>query len=73
MVTQAAWKIVERLRDEQQFGIAHQIVDSTLKMTEQDQNRFSLLMMRAKVFQEQKLYKQAIAALREAQRLQPPR
>jgi len=72
MVTQAAWKIVEHLRNEQQFGVAHQIVDSTLDSTEQSQNRFSLLMMRAKVFQEQKLYKQAITALREAQQLQPP-
>lgn len=73
LVVQSAWQIVDRLREARQFGLAHQIVDETLEQTQAPENRFSLLMMRAKVFQDQKLLKQAVQAYKAAQELQKPK
>lgn len=73
LVVRSAWQIVDRLRDARQFGLAHQVVDETLKRTRANENRFSLLMMRAKIFQDQKLLKQAVQAYKEAQELQRPK
>jgi tetratricopeptide (TPR) repeat protein len=69
LVTQAAWKIVERLREARRFSLAHEMVDKTLDQAAEAENRFSLLMLRAKIFQDQRLLQQAIEAVREAQAL----
>lgn len=71
LVAQAAWQIVEKLREARRFNLAHEIVSDTLAQVVDVQNRFSLLMLRGKIFQDQKLYRQAIEAVREAQELQP--
>ena len=69
LVTQAAWNIVESLREARRFSLAHEIVDRTLERAVEAENQFSLLMLRAKVFQDQRLLRQAIDAVREAQAL----
>jgi len=71
LVVQAAWQIVEKLREAKRYGVAHQVVDMTLEQALEVENQFSLLMLRGKIFQDQKLYSQAIQAVREAQRLKP--
>ncbi len=71
LVAQAAWQIVEKLREARRYNLAHEIVNDTLSQVVDVQNRFSLLMLRGKIFQDQKLYQQAIEAVREAQELRP--
>ena len=50
--------------------IAHEIVDYALQAVEVPEGRYSLLMMRGKIFKDQGRYGEAIQALREAQRLE---
>jgi tetratricopeptide (TPR) repeat protein len=71
-VAEAAWQIADRLRQARHYTLAHGIIDQTLESTEDFGNRFKLLMMRGKIFKDQKLFKQAIETLREAQRLPVP-
>lgn len=71
LVVQAAWQIVEKLREAKRYSLAHQVVDMTLEQSAGVENRFSLLMLRGKIYQDQKLYPQAIEAVREAQQLKP--
>ncbi len=71
LVVQAAWQIVEKLREARRYSLAHEVVDMTLARAGDVENRFSLLMLRGKIFQDQKLYRQAIEAVREAQGLKP--
>ena len=72
LVSEAAWQTADRLREARQYSIAHSIVDHSLEYTLQPGNQFRLLMMRAKIFKDQKLLQQAIETFREAQRLQTP-
>ncbi len=69
-VGKAAWQIADRLRTEQHFAQAHAVVNMTLAEVDEVETVFSLLMLRAKILQSQRLYPQAIQALREAQQLQ---
>ncbi|MFQ5741310.1 MAG: hypothetical protein ACE5JX_20115 [Acidobacteriota bacterium] len=71
LVTQSAWQIVERLRDLRQFSLGHEIVDEALATIRQPENKFSLLMLKAKIYQDQKLFGLAIQTLRKAQTLNP--
>lgn len=64
---QAAWKIVHRLAEQRQFGLAHDLIEMTLERVEQPETRFSLLMLQAKVFQAQRLLPQALESVRRAQ------
>lgn len=72
LVAEAAWQTADRLREARQYAIAHSIVDRSLELAELPGNQFRLLMMRAKIFKDQKLLQQAIETFREAQRLQSP-
>ncbi len=53
--------------------VAHRIVGSTLERVEQVENRHTLLMLRAKIFQEQRNIPKALEALEEAKALVAPR
>jgi hypothetical protein len=73
LLVQSAWKIVEKLRNVHQYMVAHRIVGSTLERVEQVENRHTLLMLRAKIFQEQRNIPKALETLEEAKALVGPR
>jgi tetratricopeptide (TPR) repeat protein len=69
LLVKSAWQIVEGLRQARQFGIAHAIVEETLEITDQAENQFALLMLKAKVFQDEGRRNEAIQTYRKAQQL----
>ena len=69
LLVQSAWKVVEKLRNVYQYKIAHRIVGSTLEQVEQVENRHTLLMLRAKIYQEQQNLPKALETLRQAKAL----
>jgi len=69
LLTQSAWKIVEKLRNLGQYDIAHQIVTISLEELEQLENRHTLLMLRAKIYQEQGHLTKALETLQQAKAL----
>jgi len=71
LLVQSAWKIVEDLRTVHQYTIAHRIVESTLREVEQLENRHTLLMLRAKIYQEQRNIAKALETLEQAKALGP--
>ena len=71
LLVQSAWKIVEDLRTVYQYTVAHRIVESTLREVEQLENRHTLLMLRAKIYQEQRNIAKALETLEQAKALGP--
>ena len=71
LLVQSAWKIVEDLRTIHQYAIAHRIVESTLGEVEQLESRHTLLMLRAKIYQEQRNISKALETLEQAKALGP--
>ena len=72
LLVQSAWKIVEDLRTVHQYTVAHRIVESTLVEVEQLENRHTLLMLRAKIYQEQRNIPKALETLEQAKALVGP-
>ena len=72
LLVQSAWKVVEKLRNVHQYNLAHRIVRSTLEQVEQVENRYTLLMLRAKIFQEQRNLPKALDTLEQAKALGGP-
>ncbi len=72
LLVQSAWKIVEDLRTAHQYTVAHRIVESTLVEVEQLENRHTLLMLRAKIYQEQRNIPKALETLEQAKALVGP-
>ena len=71
MLVQSAWKIVEDLRTVYQYTVAHRIVESTLREVGQLENRHTLLVLRAKIYQEQRNIAKALETLEQAKALGP--
>ena len=72
LLVQSAWKVVEKLRNVYQHSVAHRIVGSTLEQIEQVENRHTLLMLRAKIYQEQRNLSKALETLEQAKALGGP-
>ena len=68
-MVEAAWSIVEELRDSGQYSIAEQIVEANLAQVEDRENKFNLLMLQGKIFQDQGRLEEAIEAYHKAQQL----
>ena len=66
-VVQEAWLIGERLREVDEYTLAHQVVDDSLDELETSDSRFYLLMLQGKIFQDEDLTEEALEAYREAQ------
>ncbi|MBI4446511.1 MAG: hypothetical protein HY645_11455 [Acidobacteria bacterium] len=69
LVVQEAWIIVEQLRELDQHALALQLIDETVNVARTRQNKFSLLMLKGKVLQDQGRADEAISIYREAQDL----
>ena len=69
LLTQSEWKIVEKLRNLGQYDIAHQIVTTSIEELEQLENTHTLLMLRAKIYQEQGRLAEALDTLQQAKAL----
>ncbi len=70
LVAQSAWQIASRLRETGQFGVAHEVANTALARMRQCENEFPLLMLRAKIFQEQRRYREALSDFRRAKDLE---
>jgi tetratricopeptide (TPR) repeat protein len=70
MVVRSAWQIVEALREAKQYSLAHQITDATLETSQRSENQFSLLMLKAKLLQDEGRRSEALQLYRKAQQLQ---
>jgi tetratricopeptide (TPR) repeat protein len=72
MVVRSAWQIVETLKEAKQYSLAHEITDATLQTSQQTENHFSLLMLKAKLLQDEGRRSEALQVYRKAQQLQEP-
>ncbi len=73
LLVRHAWYVALQLGEAGQFSLAHRIVEETLAKTTADlQNRYRLLMLKGKLFKEQRLFEQAIEVYRQAQQLAVP-
>ena len=69
LVARAAWDFAVILREAGEYTVAHEFIDQALEVAVGAESRYSLLMMRGKIYKDQKNYSMAIKALREAQQL----
>ena len=70
LVVQEAWLVVNRLMASRQYSFALQVIDDTLEEIETPKNRFTLLMLKGKVYKEEGRLSEAVRVYREAQKLQ---
>jgi hypothetical protein len=70
LVVREAWIVAGRLAEVGRFALAHQLVDETLAVSELEESRFTLLMVKGKVFKEEGRVKDALKVYRDAQKLQ---
>jgi len=68
-LAEEAWQITERLLEANQFDFSHQVIDSTLEKCKLPDNRFTLLILKGKVFKQEGKLKAALDVFREAQAL----
>jgi len=69
-LVEEAWQITEQLLAAKQYDFSHQIIDSTLERCKLPDNRFTLLILKGKVFKQEGKIKAALDVFREAQALQ---
>lgn len=69
-LAEEVWQITEQLLEAGQYDFSHQIIDSTLENCKLPDNRFTLLILKGKVFKEEGKLKAALDAFRDAQALQ---
>ena len=69
-LAEEAWQITDQLLQAKQFDFAHLVIDSTLERCKLPDNRFTLLILKGKVFKQEGKIKAALDAFREAQALQ---
>lgn len=65
-VVQAAWQIVEKLRAAHRYSIAHDVLNRALAHTVEPESCFNLNILKAKTYEEQKLFRQAFASVHAA-------
>jgi len=70
LVVKEALIIADRLMKLEQYPLAHEIIDETLEVTRQRDNRFSLLMMKGKIYKEEGQIRKALKTYKAAQRIQ---
>ena len=69
-LVEEAWQITNQLLEAKQYDFSHQVIDSTLERCKLPDNRFTLLILKGKVFKQEGKIKAALDAFREAQALQ---
>ena len=69
-VVKEAWYLVERLRQSEQYSLAHAIVAESLEWLQNRESAFYLLIMRGKIFHDEGRTEAAIDAYRKAQEFQ---
>lgn len=69
LVVQSTWWLVERLRQKGQYSIAHQMLNETLNRSQERENKFSLLMLKGKLFKDEGRLQEAVQVYRKAQEL----
>ncbi len=69
VLTFSVLNLTEELLNADQHGLARQAVDATLKVVDQQENRFMLLMFKAKVFRDDGKIDEALETYRSAQKL----
>ncbi len=69
-LVEEVWQITEQLLEAKQFGFSHEIIDSTLERCKLPDNRFTLLILKGKVFKQEGKIRAALDVFREAQALQ---
>jgi len=70
LVVKEALIIADRLMKLEQYPLAHEIIDETLEVTRQRDNRFSLLMMKGMIHKEEGQIRKALKTYKAAQRIQ---
>ena len=70
LVVQEAWLIAQELNKFDQYSLAHEVVDETLVRMQSSESKFSLLMLKGKIFKDQGRLLEAIETFRKAQQLQ---
>ena len=70
LVVQEVWIISDKLVPAGQFDLAHKLIDSTFPKIADPGNRFTLQMLKGKIYKEQGLLKEAIELYRSAQGMQ---
>jgi tetratricopeptide (TPR) repeat protein len=69
-VVKEAWFVVERLRQSDQYSLAHAVVDESLGWLRNQESKFYLLIMKGKIFYDEGRTLEAIEAYRRAQEFQ---
>lgn len=66
LLADAVWVIVDELRQNRQFPLAHKIIDSTLSTLSEPYNKYSLLILKGQTFRSQGRNRDAVRTYREA-------
>lgn len=71
LLTLSVLNLSEELLNADQYGLARQAVDASLKAVDQQENQFMLLMFKARVFRDEGETDSALETYRSAQKLIP--
>lgn len=66
LLAEAVWVIVDELRQNRQFPLAHKIIDATLSTVSEPYNKYSLLILKGQTFRSQGRNRDAVRTYREA-------
>lgn len=66
LLADAVWVIVDELRQNREFDLAHKIIDSTLSTVSAPYNKYSLLILKGQTFRGQGLNQLAVRTFQEA-------
>ena len=70
LLARGTWAVVNLLKDKGAFEVAHQIIDDTLSRTTQRANRYSLLILKGKIYKTQGLIEEAVTTWQLAKKLE---
>lgn len=70
LVVKETWSIVSSLTGAKQYDLAHMVADEALKQTAQVNSRFTLLMLKGKLYKHEGRLSEALSTYRKAQQIQ---
>lgn len=70
-LVEGTWVLIGVLRQQGQYELAHEMIDAALGRIRIDDNRFDMLILKAKTFKDEGRIEEAIDTHRRAQQLRP--
>jgi tetratricopeptide (TPR) repeat protein len=70
LLVKEVWLVANSLMTAEQYSVGHQVIDKALRKVSSDESRFTLLMLKGKLYKQEGRLQDAVRVYRQAQNVQ---